>query len=52
MKAAVTVCETRQGKLELTKVLAAAIFMEGIIFPVCDDDVVEKVDIHHFAGTV
>ena len=25
--------------------------MEGIIFPVCDDDVVEKVDIHHLAGT-
>ena len=26
--------------------------MEGIVFPVCDDDVVEKVDIHHLAGTV
>ena len=26
--------------------------MEGVILPIGDDDVVEEVDVHHFAGTV
>ena len=31
---------------------APALFVEGIVLPVCDNDVVEKVDIHHFASTI